>query len=186
MDKKERIYKAALKLFIQMGFDKTPTGLISREAGVATGTLFHYFRTKEDLINGLYLRCKDFMLSTMTRGIDTEKTYRGKLHRVYINTLEWGTEHADEFLFFSQFSTSPHIHEMTKEEGRTRFSGMFDLIREGIEREVLKRADTEYILTIIAGIINAQIIYLIAHRHLSCDPAFLEESFSFLWDSIKA
>jgi len=110
MDKKERIYKAALKLFIRMGFDRTPTGLISREAGVATGTLFHYFRTKEELINSLYLRCKDFMLGAMTKGIDAEKTYRGKLHRVYLNTLEWGRSIPTSF--FSSPSSLPRLISM--------------------------------------------------------------------------
>jgi AcrR family transcriptional regulator len=32
--------------------------LIAQDAGVATGTLFHYFKTKEELIESLYLDIK--------------------------------------------------------------------------------------------------------------------------------
>ncbi len=41
--------RAALELFARQGFYRTTTKAISRKAGIAEGTLFNYFRTKEDL-----------------------------------------------------------------------------------------------------------------------------------------
>ncbi|MCK5571177.1 MAG: TetR/AcrR family transcriptional regulator [Bacteroidetes bacterium] len=46
---KARILKAALVLFGKKGFYKTTTKEISRKAKIAEGTLFNYFKTKEDL-----------------------------------------------------------------------------------------------------------------------------------------
>ena len=46
---KERILKAALELFQEKGLDGTTTKEISKRAGIAEGTLFNYFKTKEDL-----------------------------------------------------------------------------------------------------------------------------------------
>ena len=43
------ILRAALKLFAEKGFYRTKTKAISRRAGIAEGTLFNYFPTKEDL-----------------------------------------------------------------------------------------------------------------------------------------
>jgi AcrR family transcriptional regulator len=43
------ILQAALALFARQGFQRTTTRAISRKAGIAEGTLFNYFRTKEDL-----------------------------------------------------------------------------------------------------------------------------------------
>ena len=57
-DKRTAIIEAALKLFTERGFHGTSTAEISKEAGVATGTLFNYFPTKEDLINSLYFEVK--------------------------------------------------------------------------------------------------------------------------------
>ncbi len=45
----EKILKVALELFSSRGFYRTTTRQISRKAGVAEGTLFNYFRSKEDL-----------------------------------------------------------------------------------------------------------------------------------------
>src|SRR5438105_9829620 len=46
---RERIVKAALSLFQTKGFDATTTKSIARKAGIAEGTVFNYFRTKEDI-----------------------------------------------------------------------------------------------------------------------------------------
>src|SRR5215469_11066558 len=46
---KRAILDAALKLFAEKGFYNTTTKAISRKAGIAEGTLFNYFETKEDL-----------------------------------------------------------------------------------------------------------------------------------------
>ena len=46
---KEKILEAALSLFREKGLDGTTTKEISQKAGIAEGTLFNYFATKEDL-----------------------------------------------------------------------------------------------------------------------------------------
>jgi AcrR family transcriptional regulator len=46
---KERILIAALKLFKEKGLEGTTTKEISKLSGIAEGTLFNYFKTKEDL-----------------------------------------------------------------------------------------------------------------------------------------
>lgn len=45
----QRIVTAALALFQSKGFDATTTKAIARKAGIAEGTVFNYFRTKEDI-----------------------------------------------------------------------------------------------------------------------------------------
>ena len=46
---RNRIVKAALNLFQTKGFEGTTTRSIARKAGIAEGTVFNYFRTKEDI-----------------------------------------------------------------------------------------------------------------------------------------
>ncbi len=46
---KERILEAALQLFREKGLEPTTTKEVSKLAGIAEGTLFNYFKTKEDL-----------------------------------------------------------------------------------------------------------------------------------------
>ncbi len=46
---RKAILRAALDLFAEKGFYRTTTRAIARKAGIAEGTLFNYFETKEDL-----------------------------------------------------------------------------------------------------------------------------------------
>src|SRR6266567_1188360 len=46
---REGIVKAALSLFQTKGFDATTTKAIARKAGIAEGTVFNYFKSKDDI-----------------------------------------------------------------------------------------------------------------------------------------
>ena len=57
-DKREAILDAALELFAERTFDGTAVPLIAERAGVAAGTIYRYFDSKEALVNALYRRWK--------------------------------------------------------------------------------------------------------------------------------
>jgi len=57
-DKRNAILDAATRVFAERGLTAAPTSEISKEAGVAEGTLFTYFKTKDDLMNALYREIK--------------------------------------------------------------------------------------------------------------------------------
>jgi len=50
INKKALILKAAIKVFAQRGFSRARTAVIAREARVAEGTIYNYFKSKDDLI----------------------------------------------------------------------------------------------------------------------------------------
>ena len=50
---RQKILETAQELFRTVGYDSTTTRDIARAAGIATGTLFNYFATKESIVTGL-------------------------------------------------------------------------------------------------------------------------------------
>jgi len=50
MSRKEKILKAAVELFSRSGYNGTSTSEIAQRAGVAQGTIFHHFASKENLL----------------------------------------------------------------------------------------------------------------------------------------
>jgi AcrR family transcriptional regulator len=71
----------------------------SKEVGVATGTLFNYFPTKEYLINSLYFEVKGMLSRSMGKGIETGSTFQDKLRKLWSNLINWGVDNQEEFLF---------------------------------------------------------------------------------------
>ena len=57
-DKREAILDAALHLFTERTFAACPVPLVAERAGVATGTIYRYFPSKEALVNEVYRRWK--------------------------------------------------------------------------------------------------------------------------------
>src|SRR6186997_1686497 len=64
---RERIVTAALGLFQSKGFDATTTKEIARKAGIAEGTVFNYFTTKDDI-------ALHFFEMEVERAIETVRT----------------------------------------------------------------------------------------------------------------
>ena len=51
---RQRLVRAALELFTTQGYHVTTTGQIARKAGVAEGTIYKHFESKQHLLNELY------------------------------------------------------------------------------------------------------------------------------------
>ncbi len=52
--KREIILKAAIKVFAEKGYHSSRTADISSEAGVAYGSLYHYFQSKDDILLSIF------------------------------------------------------------------------------------------------------------------------------------
>jgi len=184
-DKKKWILETALKLFTSQGFHNTPTSQIAKEAGVATGTLFHYFKTKEDLINYLYLECKDSMKTAMLNGLFEEKDPVKQIKKLWLNIISWGINNTNEFLFFQQYSNSPFITNMTKEEGINRLAFLYDFIESSKSLNILKDIPPDLLIDLTYGTISAMIYNILKFPERINDKEYMEKAFSIFWDSIK-
>ena len=64
-DKRDRILKAAVKVFARNGFHATRVSEVAKAAGVADGTIYLYFKSKEELLFSLFEDRVDKLLSFM-------------------------------------------------------------------------------------------------------------------------
>ncbi len=49
-DRREKIVQAAMRVFARKGFDRATNKDIAREAGITPGLIYHYFKSKQDLL----------------------------------------------------------------------------------------------------------------------------------------
>jgi AcrR family transcriptional regulator len=183
-DKREAIMKAALKLFTERGFHGTSTAQISKEAGVATGTLFNYFPTKEDLINSLYFEIKGRLSRNMGKGIENGDIFQEKLKRLWANLINWGVDNQDEFLFVGQFCSSPYITKFTREEVMKEYVFLHDLVNEGIKSGEIKDYSPELTITIFYQGSRAVVNLILDSNTNSETNNLIENGFQIIWNGL--
>lgn len=185
-DKRDAILKTALALFTERGFYGTPTAMISREAGVATGTLFFYFKTKEELIDTLYRQIKSQAAAALREGVDREPDVQTKIRKVGENALAWATTHPDEFRFMEQFAHSPFVSTTAHEEGMSHFLFLEKLVRDGVREGALRECDTGLLCSVLASSLSG----LTARIMGSPDPGeraiLARQGLSCIWNGIAA
>ena len=86
---RDRIVQAAISVFGQVGYDAAAMSEVAIQAGVAKGTLYLYFPSKEKLFEEIYLQCLAERLQAC--GVDTEErlSVMEKLCRRLRNGTRW-------------------------------------------------------------------------------------------------
>lgn len=82
LERRERIYEAALSLFRAQGYDSTTVDQITRHAGLAKGTFFNYFPTKDAVLRYLGTREIGRLGSSAISNGNGRGTAIGKLKRL--------------------------------------------------------------------------------------------------------
>lgn len=185
-DKQEAILTTALALFVERGFFGTPTSLISKEAGVATGTLFFYFKTKEALIDTLYLRVKAEAAAAMCQGLDEEPDTASRLRRLWRNAVMWGVKNPAKMQFMEQFAHSPFVSTSAQEEGMSRFGFMADLVRDGVREGIIRDIDQPLLFCMMASSL-ASVITCVAGAGSADDrERLIGQGMDFVWCGLAA
>jgi len=155
-DKRNAILDAATRIFAERGLTAAPTSEISKQAGVAEGTLFTYFKTKDDLINALYGEIKLEVADAMMSGFPRKKSVRTRLQHVWDCYVNWGVKNSKQRKVLAQLLVSGVLSKESVEAGRAPFIEMQNMIRDAIEQHIL-RADVpiELISKVLAALAEA-------------------------------
>ncbi|MCX7709559.1 MAG: TetR/AcrR family transcriptional regulator [Clostridia bacterium] len=60
-EKEQKILESAIHVFSEKGFSAATTSEIAKNAGVAEGTIFRYFKTKKDILRGILVQTINIM-----------------------------------------------------------------------------------------------------------------------------
>ncbi|HWM85581.1 MAG TPA: TetR/AcrR family transcriptional regulator [Kofleriaceae bacterium] len=83
-DKRSAILAAALELFMERGYYGTAVPAVAERAGVGAGTIYRYFKSKEDLVNALYRQCKEALAMHVLVGISPTAPPREQFHELWV------------------------------------------------------------------------------------------------------
>ena len=137
-DKRNAILAAATRVFAQRGLTAAPTSEISKQAGVAEGTLFTYFNTKDDLINALYRDIKLELADAMMSGFPRKKSVRTRLRHAWDSYVNWGLANPEQRNVLAQLQVSGMLSKESIEAGSAPFVEIQNMTRDAIEQHILR------------------------------------------------
>lgn len=183
-NKSQLIFQSTLGLVKEKGLAGITMSEIARNAGMATGTLYIYFKCKEKLINTIFADCRKASVESYFRNYDASLPFKSGFTTVWMNMLHFRTNNFDEVVFMEQCYHSPFINACTQQLTEQTTRPLFQLIERGKEENVFKNLDTFTLLVFMIGSIQEGV----KKAHYSGKPLHektIRAMFSMCWDGMK-
>ena len=151
MNREEAILDAALELFSERGFHGTTVAMIAQRAHVGAGTIYRYFKDKDDLVNALFQYWHRAKMEALLRDMPTDLSPRQLFHEIWHRLARFSRDYplVVQFLEFHHHATylSPASRELS-DNFREHFLALLDGLRQ---RQVTKDVPPELVLAFISG-----------------------------------
>jgi AcrR family transcriptional regulator len=182
-DKRNAILDAATRLFAERGLTAAPTSEISKLAGVAEGTLFTYFQTKDDLINALYREIKLELADAMMSDFPRKKSVGTRLRHVWDRWVNWGVANPEQQKVLAQLTVSEVLTKESRDAGSAPFVEFQKMIRDAIKQRVFRNdVPVELISRSLAALVEATIDLTVSNR--SKAKQYRDSGFQMFWAGI--
>lgn len=137
IDRKQEILSIAGNLFITKGFDKTTINDILNEAGIAKGTLYYYFKSKEEMMDSLIESYTDDILRRVqTIKEQEESSILEKLFFI-LSSMNMEGEGNDAMIEYMHRPQNALMHEKTNRIIIEKITPLLaDLVSEGVNQGI--------------------------------------------------
>ncbi len=118
-EKRRQILDAAVRVFARKGYHTCRVGDIAEEAGVAHGLLYHYFASKEEVLETVFRESWTDVLDAFTGVEDSDEAPREQLRHVAAILLRSGRRNPDLVrVLVREIGRSPQMQSKVEELGR--------------------------------------------------------------------
>jgi TetR/AcrR family fatty acid metabolism transcriptional regulator len=139
-DKPQQIIDAAVRVFARNGFYNSRVSDIAREAGIASGTIYLYFRTKDEILVTLFREKMAAFVAALRTEIGRERDPEAKIRRLvrqHFEVLEASPDMAEvvqvELRQGQKFFRGASAHEIS-----AYFELIGSVLREGVAAGVFR------------------------------------------------
>jgi len=187
LDKRSEIIQAALDLIVEHGFHGASMAMVAEKADVGAGTIYHYFDSKEALINELYQELEKKVMVTLWEGYPISKPIRERFIHLATALLNYFTAHPLYFRYMEQYHNSPYGVSLrrdkilSKREDRDIFKNLFE---QGIAQQIIK----DLPLIMLSALAFGPLVALVRDHTLGfiiLDDTLIAQTVEACWDGIK-
>ena len=157
---KRKIFETSMKLFAEKGYDATSIEEITATVGVAKGTLYYHFSSKEEIFNflieeGMKLlhNSIDIKTAKFTNSID-------KLKAIILIQIKIVVKYEHLItILLNQFLGKEARNQKCKKHILDYIKKIEEIVKEGMEAKQIKKGNPEVIASEIYGLICSTLVY---------------------------
>lgn len=194
-DKKKReILLAAMKVFAGRGVKNSRMVDIAQEAGIGKGTVYDYFRSRDEiLVEAFYLIMGDLnskMESLLSETDNPETKVRSIIHAAYDSLLQFPDDFMEIFVdFWSEGIRQRDSHGNLVIDLADVYANfrrqLSHVLNEGIEKGDFRQMDTIAVSSTLMAIIDGLLLQLIVDRKAFNQTTIIDDALGVILDGIK-
>lgn len=144
---KEKITKHALKIFAQKGYFRTTVDDIAQATGVAKGTVYLYFKDKQDLYVATIDEHFSRAIATLTAIEVKPTTPSEKMEEIAVNFIGYIKQLKTSYMLFTfeninlKGKTLKQMHTVIEPKIHTMVEIISNIIRNGIKNKEFREVD---------------------------------------------
>jgi TetR/AcrR family transcriptional regulator, repressor of fatR-cypB operon len=183
-DKVIAIHQAAMSLMIEQGYLSLKMAEVAKKASIATGTMYIYYSSKEELINDVYLQTKIEILNIMLDEAHVADTFQATFQNIWKAYFKFCLTQPHKMLFVEQLFHSGIIRSEILNQINAKMQYVDAFINEGQKRGVIKNTNIEIIKAYMNGSIH-EIIKTSLDKELNITDKVMNQIFEMTWNSLK-
>jgi TetR/AcrR family transcriptional regulator, repressor of fatR-cypB operon len=183
-DRREAILEAALHCFVDRGFYGTAMPEIAKRAGVVAGTIYHYFESKEILVNTLFRSWKMEIAQRVFTKFPHDAGRREQFRVMWHEMIHFARENPKAFAFIELHNHASYLDDESRTVDGNLKAFAKNVIEQGQKEGLLKTLDATVLMELVfgafVGMMRAQ-----WEGRAELTDAIIEEAEQACWDAVS-
>jgi AcrR family transcriptional regulator len=180
-EKRSKLLSVATEVFAKNGLSAS-TASITTAAGMAEGTLFIYFKGKDDLINALYEELKQDLGDAMLSEFPHKASIRARLKHIWNRFIEWGMENPDKVATLHKIKVWEGLRPEVRDAMMARFAEVHSLYETAIKEGILQKIPHEFLMAMLSA--QAETAMQFMRLYPKEADLYKDKGFEIFWNGI--
>ena len=159
----QSIRDAASRVVSQHGVAGATIDAIAAEAGIAKGTIYLYFKSREELLESAADHAITELMEQVAEVVESEEPFDVQLRRFFRTVLAYFDEHRD---FFRLYQTACKQEECRSRRYAEYFKRMRAWVKRAMEADEIRRLDVDRVTLVLSESLSA----VIQRRQIDAPP----------------
>ncbi len=183
-EKLEMIQRATTKLVVKTGFTGLKMAEVASEAGLATGTVYIYYKSKEVLVNEVFMKTRKEIADLLQNPNLQRDTFYETFEAIWLTYFHFCHQQQDKIQFIEQFRYSGMIWANNLQVSDGYFEKYDQFLLKGQKQGFLRRMELGTMKAQLRGACH-EIVKQLRKDRVRLSDSLLDLCFDMAWNSVR-